>query len=531
MKKLARFHPFLVAVFPVVSLAADNALNAPLGEAAKTVAVCVAGTALLWAVLRPLLGSWPKAGVMTSAVLLVFFSYGHLHLWSDRFPLLRSRFLLPAAVLLLAATFWALRRGRSDPLRLQEGIGFVAAVLVAVSLARLLWQRARVEAPPSAAAEARPRPAAEAGARPDVYYVILDGYGSADTLRDLYGYDDRPFLEALRARGFYVAERRHSNYAQTPLSLASSTNMEYIPRELEESGRRTKDIVALFRMIERSRVLRAFRNHGYRTVHFESGWAVTARNRYADRNVNCGGWEEFTRVLAQTTLLEAADWFQPIERQSRERILCEFDRLAEIPRTDPAPRYVFAHFVFPEPPFLFDREGGPRRGSTANDAAAQSGDRAGYVDQVVFCNRKVLAAIDRILAASGTPPIVVVQGDHGPASSDWQWMYSNAGPPATGREPGLEPFLRERFGILNAYRVPPEAASRLYPEISPVNSFRVILEACFGERLPLLPDRSFFSRYAHPYWFVDVTSVVASGAAARPAATEAGERAPADTGR
>ena len=508
MKPLSRVHPFLVAIFPVVSLAADNAWNAPLGQAATTAVVCVVAAALLWAVLRPLLGSWPKAGVMTSAVLMVFFSYGQLHEWNDRFPILRSRFLMPAAVVLLVACFWTLRRGRVDAVRLGRGIGVVAAFLVAVSVGRLVWQRSRAGGYALPPGETFSLTAA-AGARPDVYYVILDGYGSADTLRDLYGYDDRPFLDALRARGFYVADRSRSNYAQTPLSLASSTNMEYIPHALEESGRRTKDIVALFRMIEHSRVLRAFRDLGYRTVQFESGWAVTGRNRYADRNVNCGGWGEFNRVLAQTTVLEAIDFFQPIEEQSRERVLCEFDRLAEIPRLEPGPRYVFAHLVFPEPPFLFDRDGRPRPGSVATHPERQGGDRAGYVDQVIFANRKVLAAIDRILATSETRPIIVIQGDHGPASSAWRWMYSAAGPPATGREPGIDPFFRERFGILNAYLVPPVAASRLYPEISPVNSFRVILDACFGGRLPLLPDRSYFSRYAHPYWFVDVTSVVA----------------------
>jgi hypothetical protein len=47
------------------------------------------------------------------------------------------------------------------------------------------------------------------------------------------------------------------------------------------------------------------------------------------------------------------------------------------------------------------------------------------------------------------------------------------------------------MAILNAYSVP-GGAPALYPSISPVNSFRVILNARFGESLPLLPDRSYF---------------------------------------
>jgi hypothetical protein len=40
---------------------------------------------------------------------------------------------------------------------------------------------------------------------PDVYYFILDSYTRADLLKEAYGYDNSPFLDALRERGFYVA--------------------------------------------------------------------------------------------------------------------------------------------------------------------------------------------------------------------------------------------------------------------------------------------------------------------------------------
>ena len=44
---------------------------------------------------------------------------------------------------------------------------------------------------------------------PDVYYVILDGYARADALATHYGYDNEPFLDALRERGFVVADQGH----------------------------------------------------------------------------------------------------------------------------------------------------------------------------------------------------------------------------------------------------------------------------------------------------------------------------------
>ena len=51
------------------------------------------------------------------------------------------------------------------------------------------------------------------------------------------------------------------------------------------------------------------------------------------------------------------------------------------------------------------------------------------------------------------------------------------------------------MSILNAYYFPGGRYEGLYQDISPVNSFRVVLNTFFGAKLPLLPDRSFFSTW------------------------------------
>lgn len=510
-RRLCLFHPLLFALFPVLSLAASNTTAVSMREVWPAAALCLAAAALLWCLLRPLLGSWQKAGVLTSLVEVVFFSYAPLHAASQDWISLRHRYALPLAAVVLLAAFWKLRRARGEPIALAQGLTLASAFLVAVSATRLVRNREQnfdgvaVTGPVS---RRLPPPASAGGASglPDVYYVILDGYASAETLRQVYSYDNREFLEALRARGFYVADRSLSNYSQTPLSLASSTNMEYLNRAVEIPGRQTKHLQPLYRLIEESRVLRAFQRRGYRTVTFQSGWTVTARNRNADWDVNCGGWSEFGRVLARTTILESLGFFGTIEVQTRNRVLCEFAMLPQIQHRIPGPRYVFAHIVSPEPPLLFGRNGEPPP-PTAESSSRQWRNRPGYVDQVIFINRSVLAVVDRILAEAQTPPVIVLQGDHGSAATGYQWMYGDEGPPASGEEPGIDVFLRERMGILNAYHLPGGPAG-LYESISPVNSFRVILNRYLGERYRLLEDRSFFSRYAHPYRWIDATERV-----------------------
>ncbi len=68
-----------------------------------------------------------------------------------------------------------------------------------------------------------------------------------------------------------------------------------------------------------------------------------------------------------------------------------------------------------------------------------------------------------------------------------------------------EADVGERFPILNAYYFPGVDSSDLYPTISPVNSFRVVLNTYFGLELPLLEDRAFYCTMKRPFDLVEIT--------------------------
>jgi hypothetical protein len=116
-----------------------------------------------------------------------------------------------------------------------------------------------------------------------------------------------------------------------------------------------------------------------------------------------------------------------------------------------------------------------------------------YTDQIQYLNGRVLAAIDRILAAS-PEPIVILMGDHG-----LRLLL---------RRSARDTCLRETFAILNAIRLPDRDESWLYETISPVNVFRIVFDAYFGTKLGRLPDRSLFAHRPGYYDFVEVTDRV-----------------------
>src|SRR6185503_19325396 len=63
---------------------------------------------------------------------------------------------------------------------------------------------------------------------PDIYLILLDGYPRADTLQAAIGMDNAPFLARMEALGFDVAERAHSNYNRTALTVTSMLNAKLI---------------------------------------------------------------------------------------------------------------------------------------------------------------------------------------------------------------------------------------------------------------------------------------------------------------
>ena len=112
-------------------------------------------------------------------------------------------------------------------------------------------------------------------ALPDIYYIIVDGYGRADLLQELYDYDNAEFIGYLEDRGFYVAAQSHSNYVQTTLSIASSMNFEYVNYLSEVVGDENRSREPLAELIQGSQIRAVLEAQGYQIVAFETGYEPT----------------------------------------------------------------------------------------------------------------------------------------------------------------------------------------------------------------------------------------------------------------
>jgi hypothetical protein len=128
-----------------------------------------------------------------------------------------------------------------------------------------------------------------------------------------------------------------------------------------------------------------------------------------------------------------------------------------------------------------------------NDEVTNEQYHAWYREQVIYADERVGQMIDQVLAQSKQPPVIVLMGDHGPRSG-------------VKAEPSLAD-LEECMSNLTAIYLPGKHDAGLYPQITPVNIFRVVLNDYFDAKLPLLEDRSYYS-YPSQFASRDVTEDV-----------------------
>lgn len=324
---------------------------------------------------------------------------------------------------------------------------------------------------------------------PNVYYIILDGYANASVLNKVLEFDNSSFLNEMQNKGFFLAEESTANYPLTGLSLPSSLNFDYLgklPQGKENADARSAKVK---RLIQQNKVMQTFKKYGYQTVSFASPWGLTEHIAAADVNINCGFLNEFTFTVLKETI--AGVWINKFNNSRRSQILCPFKRIPQlIKKQEQQPQFIFAHVVSPHSPYLFDAQGNNIEDTESLNHAKTSGtQKAPYLAQLQYINTLTLALVDDILTApqnKSQQPIIIIQSDHGSAT-----LF----PTIDSWQNPKEKQLFERMLILNLYYGPKEFTNALYSDMTPVNSFRVVINTLFSEDVPLLEDKNFWRGY------------------------------------
>ncbi len=509
-------YPLLLAIFPAVSLLGHNIQEISARGAVRSILVCLGLALLLWGGFRLLSRSWHLAAALTAWFLLLFFSYGAVHTAVEGAQLWglivgRHRVLLPLWGLLLlggsALILWKVRMGPN----LTRIMNAMAVFLLIMPLYQIIGYNLRVWQSQRQLNSAHVVEAASVALTapedlPDVYIIILDSYMRSDVLQTTFGLDNRLFTGALTDLGFYVAPCSMSNYAYTPLSLASMLNMDYVDQLGDRLTPPYTDRTPLFELIRHNAVRANLESLGYRSAAIISyeplKWDDADYYFPTDPDTLSGVasarfLSQFERMLGRSTLLK---FFldRPIAtirdddlpqnypyadhvRQQRY-ILSKFQEIS----TYRGPKLVFVHIDIPHPPYVFNADGSLIENPPPLpwlEPLPWDDYLRYYSGQAEYVASAVLPIITEIVETTETEPIIVLQGDHGGDSIN-------------------------RLGILNAYYAPDAVDARLYPNISPVNSFRIIFNEVYGTDYAVLPDASFLSTQDEIYNFTPFAETV-----------------------
>lgn len=511
MKKLP-LHPFLFVLYSILALVAKNSSEVVPAQILDTLVLALVTTGTMTWIVIHVARDTSRGAFVASLISLWFLYYGHLYRSVRDLPSLPIALEKPWALLIpwtiafgiiAWAAFWKHIKLPQLTTYILNVIGTVLIIMPSVTILGYIIRT------PFAAYNYRfPVNKSEIllqvpSRPPDIYYIVLDGYGRADMLQSLYGYNNNSFVDNLEERGFYVASKSQSNYMQTSLSLNSSLNLGYLD-DINQAMGFSNNRLPLIRELEDNAVVTILREHGYQFISVASAWSLIDF-RQADKTLSpypsiLNGFVSFWLENSVLSIVFPNCLPFPSYQTHRNFITNALGALQNSPARN-GPKLIFAHILAPHPPFVFDQQGNPidpSRPYFLGDATGYPGTqdeyRQLYLGEVTYLNNAFLPVIDSIIANSPTPPIIILQGDHGPG------MHTNW-------ESANETCLFERFSILNAYFLPGLDNHVLYPGISPVNTFRLIFGEYFNADLPLLQDKHFFSTRGTPYRFIDVTDM------------------------
>ena len=422
-----------------------------------------------------------KAGLLAFALMAYQFFFGNiqdaLKNISDSF-ISQYRFIFPASLLLFILFSVWLKKRKKTLLLLNYYLNILLVTLIIIDAAWLVKKLSSDKSYMAINKTMTGHIIPDSCAKPDIYLLLVDQYAGNSTLNEIYHFDNSPFLDELKNRGFFIAKNSRSNYNLTPFSMASALSMNYLDPEM---ALKTKlNLSYCYQAIRNSSVVDFLTGNGYHFYNYSvfdfPGQPAHKYEAFLPYGIKLVTLNTFTGRITRdirSGITEGKFGFKSARKKLVYENLYYNDSTFKLTRNiasekSSSPKFIYSHFMLPHFPYYFDREGNPLPIDKLTDFKRTNSND--YIEYLLYGNKKILSLVDDILAHSANPPVIMILSDHGS-------RHLNKGEEVTND-----------FVNLNAMYIPGKNYALCYDSITNVNQFRVLFNTCFAQQLPLLKD-------------------------------------------
>ena len=479
-RKPIPLHPLLFGAYAVLFLYASNLSETSADQVIPPLLAVVAVVGVLLLLGTLVLRDAARAAVLLSAFVIFFFGYRHVTIIAADSPISGRPLQVLWLLIGVGAVLLALRGGRE--LRIAtRALNAISGALVIIALITIVpYEVNEFQQTGGETAAVEPLPSVEPSGKPlrDIWVLVFDRYGSAESLKLGYGIDET-FTPWLKEHGFHVSPNAHANYQRTSLSLASSLNLDYL-QNLPAATRSS--------WLNDHAVGRFLTDLGYRYIHIGSQYGPTRSGVRATVNRRLEDASDFVTALYDSSLAPSIAHrlgqgkLDPRRQRQFDWASYELNALDET-LDEPGPKFVFAHLILPHPPYVFDAEGH----AVPDDVSKKQSTAENYEQQKLYLNSRIKKLLEPLLAKpEAERPIIVLMADEGPYPKRYE-----GDPQIQGHDPDFDwktvtdEELRIKFGILHAMLLPGIDDADVPTEMTSVNTFRFLFDEYFDAGLPL----------------------------------------------
>jgi len=324
---------------------------------------------------------------------------------------------------------------------------------------------------------------------PDIYYIVPDAYPSTSYQSEVLHSDNTAFDDSLQSKGFRVLANSKSNYNRTIFSILGTFNMDYLQWLNHEQEISSKDFNRSLQEINNARLFRFLKENNYNFVNlsiFDFNNQPALRKElflsattyemifrftfwiYFSRDINYHWLTDKKTHLKKNQV----DLYTPLKTYSAKVV----DSLLKMDdRQRPQPSFVYAHLSFPHYPYFYDSAGKPYPNESIFTDSMIT-DKRKFAGYIKYANQKLLRIISAIQEKNTRNKVIIIQSDHGIADLD-----------TTSKQDAFRNYSAFYFSDHN-YQM-------LYDSMSNINTFRIILNKYFDQKLQLLPDSSTYTLF------------------------------------